>query len=342
MENIDGRKLSRCTLEQLRIMAVKRVKSGESPESIIAALGFHRSQIYKWLSLYREGGEDALKSKKAPGKQPKLNGKQLKELYDIITQKNPLQLQFEFALWTRAMVRELIKTQYNIRLSEVSVGRLLRTLGLSPQKPVYKAYQRNEEKVKVWKEECFPQIKKLAKQEGAEIYFGDEASVRSDHHSGSTWAPVGKTPIVESTGGRFGINLISAVSTRGKLRFMTVDGKMNADNFIKFLKRLIYKADRSVYLIVDGHPVHKSKKVVAFVETTKGQLRLYILPPYSPHLNPDEWVWNWLKNHKLGRTSTSGPDHLKRKVYRFLKKLQATPALVKGFFLDKNLAYIQS
>ena len=240
------------------------------------------------------------------------------------------------------MVRELIRTRFNVRLSEVSVGRLLRMLGLSPQKPLYRAYQRDEEKVKAWKTHCYPKLKKLAKREGASIFFGDEASVRSDYHRGTTWAPIGETPTVETTGGRFGINLISAVSPQGQMRFMALTGKMNADSFIEFLKRLIYQSERPIFLIVDGHPVHKSKKVTSFVNTTQGKLRLFILPPYSPHLNPDEWVWNWLKNHKLGRTTTSGPDHLKTKVYRFLKRLQNMPDIIKGFFRDPKLSYIHA
>ena len=288
MEKLDGRKLKRDTLEEIRIRAVKCVEAGESPEVVINALGFHRGQIYEWLALYREGGIEALKRKKAKGREPKLKGQQLKKLYKIITTKNPIQLRFEFALWTRAMIRELIRDEFNVRLSDVSVGRLLHKLGLSPQKPLRRAYQRDEAKVNEWQEKGYPEIRKLAKKEKATIYFGDEASVRSDYHSGTTWAPVGKTPVVETTGARFSVNMISAVSAKGQLRFMTFNGKMNADKFIEFLERLIYKAPRPVFLILDGHPVHKSKVVKEFVATTKGKLRLFILPPYSPHLNPDE------------------------------------------------------
>lgn len=237
---------------------------------------------------YREGGFAALKGKKAKGHEPKLKGRQLRKLYQIITSKNPIQLQFEFALWTRAMIRELIRGKFNVRLSDVSVGRLLHKLGLSPQKPLRRAYQREEEKVKVWKEKAYPEICKLAKKEKVTIYFGDKAGVRSDYHSGTTGAAVGKTPVVETTGARFRVNMISAVSAKGWLRFMTFNGEMNADKFVEFLKRLIYRSFRPVFLILDGHPVHKSRKVKEYVARTDGKLRLFILPPYSPHLNPDE------------------------------------------------------
>ena len=126
------------------------------------------------------------------------------------------------------------------------------------------------------------------------------------------------------------------------MRFMTFEGKMNSERFIDFLKRLLYRAKRPVYLILDGHPVHKSRKVKECVAKTGGKLRLFILPPYSPHLNPDEWVWNWLKKHKLGKARITGPDQLKELAMKYMRKLQKLPDIIRGFFQDKNLAYITS
>lgn len=340
MNEMDGRKLGHEALAEIRIRAVKRVEAGESPEVVIEALGFHRSVIYRWIALYREGGIEALKGRKAAGPAPKLKGQQLRRLYLIITSNNPLQLGFEFALWTRAMIREVIREQFGVCLSDVSVGRLLRKLGLSPQRPLRKAYQRDEAKVEAWCKQAYPQIRKLAKKEGARIYFGDEASVRSDTHSGTTWAPTGETPVIETSGARFSINMVSAVSAQGLLRFMTFAGSMNADRFIEFLKRLIYRATTPTFLVLDGHPVHKCKRVKEFVAGTNGRLRLFILPPYSPHLNPDEWVWNWLKRHKVGKARVVSPDQFRTLIDRYLRSLQKLPALVRGFFGDRNLAYI--
>ena len=342
MEKLDGRKISREALEEIRIRAVKQVEDGASPEDVIAALGMHRSCIYEWLALYREGGVEALRSRKAPGKAPKLDGKQMRELYGLITGFNPQQLNFEFALWTRAMVRELIRDHFGVRLSEVSVGRLLRKIGLSPQKPLYRASQRDESLVDHWREMAFPEIQKEAKKCGAQVYFADEASVRSDYHSGTTWAPVGETPVVESSGARFGVNLISAVSPSGSFRFMAIEGKMNAGVFIEFLKRLLAGSTRAIFLIVDGHPVHKSRAVKEYVAKTGGRLRLFVLPPYSPHLNPDEWAWAWLKKHQLGRRTVGSKDEFTAMVKRQLRRLQKLPEIVKGFFRDPNLAYINN
>ena len=161
--------------------------------------------------------------------------------------------------------------------------------------------------------EDFPSIKKLARQENAEIFFGDESSVRSDYHSGTTWAPRGKNPIVETTGSRHKVNLISAISPRGAIRFMATEGNVNSSVFIEFLKRLIARASKPVFLIVDNHSVHRSAEVREFVKKTEGKLRLFYLPPYAPELNPDEHVWNYLKNHKIGRQTTkNGWDLYKR------------------------------
>jgi len=336
----DGRRLYHKTREKIRIRAVTLVEQGRSPEQVIKALGFHRSCIYEWLAKYREGGTKALQTKTLSGRPKKLNGQQVKKIYDIVTAKNPLQLKFEFALWTRDMVRDLIKDQFSVKLSLVSVGRMLKKMGLSPQKPLHRAYQQDPDLVQQWLESEFPKIKALARKAKADIYFGDEASVRSDFHSGTTWAPKGQTPVVKTTGARFSVNMISAISPRGKLRFITVDGRFNAGKFIEFLKRLIHNSKKPIFLIVDGHPAHKAKKVKEFIESTEGKLRLFLLPPYSPELNPDELVWNNLKNHRIGRKMITGPDDLKKKIISSLRSLQKVPHKIRGFFREKHVRYI--
>jgi transposase len=339
MKQRDGRSLDHSTLEQIRLRAVERVLAGESPEDVIRVLGFGRTVIYDWLAKYREGGFEALKAKPVPGRPPKLTGKQLRWIYRTVTSKNPLQLRFEYALWTRAMVREVIREKFAVRLSEVSVGRLLRKLGLSPQKPLRRAYEQDPTLVEAWRAHDYPKIRALAKKEGATIFFADEAGVRSDFHAGTTWAPQGKTPVVKATGQRFGINLISAVSPRGELRFMTVTGRMNAGKFIDFLKRLLHNARRPIFLIVDGHPTHRARKVLQFVKSQDGKLRLFFLPPYSPELNPDELVWNTLKNHGVGRRVITSRQQLRQIVLGYLRSLQRTPDMIRRFFREPHVCY---
>jgi hypothetical protein len=209
----------------------------------------------------------------------------MKWIYDAITLKNPLQFRLEFALWTRPMIRALIQDKMSICLSLASIGRLLAQLGLTCQKPLMRAFQQNSTFMKKWLREEYPRIRARAKRIGAEIFFADEAGVRSDFHSGRTWAPRGKTPVIEATGARFSLNMISAVSPKGQMRFMVVAGKVAAGQFCEFLRRLVHGAQRPVFLIVDGHPVHRSVKVKTLTESFKGTLELFYLPPHSPELN---------------------------------------------------------
>ena len=338
MRETDGRKLKHDVLEALRIRAVRRIEEGESPEVVVKALGMNRRTIYKWIALYHEGGTEALKAKPLSGRPLKLSGARLRWIYRTVVTKNPLQLRFPFALWTREMVRDLIERKYGIRLSVVSVGRLLKKLGLTCQKPLMRAFQQDPVVVEQWIEEEYPRIKQLARREKAEIHFEDEAGIRSDYHRGTTWGMRGRTPIVRTTGARFSMNMISAITSKGAMRFMTYKGKMRAPLFCEFLKRLIHNAPAKIYLILDGHPVHRSSQVKKFVQTTNGMLRLFYLPPYSPELNPDELVWNNVKG-KIGRSSLKGPDDFHEKVRRHLKSLQRTPEKIRNFFNEPNLRY---
>ena len=339
MEKLDGRKLDHKTREAIRKRAVQRIKTGESPEVVIKALGYHRSAVYQWLKLFDEGGIEALTFKKIPGAKPKLTPAQKKKVFDIVTMKNPEQLKFPFALWTLGMVRQLIIDQFGVTLSEVSVGRLLKALGLTPQKPLRRAWQQNPARVDKWLSEEYPAIQKEAKKVGATIYFGDEAGIRSDYHSGTTWAVKGQTPVIRTTGSRFSLNMVSAVSARGSMRFMTIKGRLTTDRFIEFLERLLKNQEKPVFLIVDGHPVHRSNRVQLFVTATEGKLRLFLLPPYSPELNPDEQVWSHLKHHRLGKMIIKTKEDLETKIKSALRSIQRTTSLVMSFFRHKECCY---
>jgi transposase len=240
MRQDDARKLDHATLEAMRIRAIRGIQAGESPDVIARSLRVTLRSVYGWMALYRRGGFGALKAKPLFGRPPKLDGRAMEWIYDTITRKNPLQLKFAFALWTRDMVAKLIKDKFGIVLSVNSVGRLLAQLGITCQKPLHRAQERDEALVERWLKREFPRIKALAKLEKAEIFFGDAAHMRSDHHSGRTWGKKGKTPVVETTGARYRMSLISAINSRGHMRLMIKEkGGVNAVVFIEFFKRMM-------------------------------------------------------------------------------------------------------
>jgi len=335
----DARALTHDQLTELRRRGVAAVQSGESPAAVARVLGVHRTTVYSWLASYRDGGWDRLDARKRGGRRPKLTPRMLAWIYKTVTLGDPRQYHFRFALWTSRLVAELIARRYGIKLSKASVCRLLKQLGLSAQRPLWRAYQQNPARVEKWLRDEFPRIKAEARAKRAVIWFADEAGVRSDAHAGTTWGQRGKTPIVSTTGARFGLNIISAVSRRGDFRFMGVDGRVNAGVFIAFLKRLLHGANRPIFLIVDGHPSHKAKKVREFVRSTNGKLQLFFLPPYSPELNPAELVWNDLKNNGIGRLAIMGPDQLRREVLSYLRRLQKLPERIRSYFRAPTTRY---
>jgi transposase len=332
-------KAERLAQEAIRPQVVARIAAGESVSELSRMLGYARQTLHRWFSAYETGGEEALSSTKASGAVAKLTERQTKWLVKTLSSKNPAQLQFPIALWTREVIRELIKRRFGVTMALTSVGNLMRRLGFSVQRPLMRAYERNPEAVRRWLDEEYPDIQKMAKKHRAAIFFADESGIRSDYHSGTTWAPRGKTPVVERTGKRISCNMLSAVSARGELRFMVTTGRVGAAVFIEFLKRLIYGIRRPIFLIVDGHPSHRAKMTKRFVESLNGKLRLFFLPGYSPDLNPDELVWRHVKHHDIGRQLLEDAAELVPKVYRSLRSLQRRPRVVRSFFRTATTNY---
>ena len=322
--------------------ACEALEKGVPADEIAEVLKVSRSSIFDWQKTYRAHGADALRTKKTRGPKSKLSDGQLSQLYRLIVGNDPRQLSFGLALWTRGMIQELIFRQFGVRLSLVSVGAVLANLGLSPQRPLYRSYEQDPEKVRKWKEETFPQIQAQAKKEGAAIFFADEASVRTNYHAGTTWAPVGKTPVVSGTGKTRSISMVSAVSPRGELHFQIHETGIKKEEFLEFCKMLIADMGRPVFLILDNSQVHRAKILKEYVEQSGGMLTVFFLPPYSPDLNPDEWVWKNVKHDNLGRASVRSETELAQFAAAALAKLKELPEKVRAFFGDPALRYIRN
>jgi transposase len=332
-------KAERLAQESIRIQVVQRVLDGESVSDLSRILGYAKQTIFRWMSSYKIGGESALHATKAAGAKAKLTTRQTQWLHRTILSKNPAQLQFPFALWTREIVRELIKRRFGVTMALTSVGNLLRRLGFTVQRPLIRAYERNPQAVEQWLKVDYPAIRAKAKEVRAVIFFADESGIRSDYHSGATWAPRGKTPTIVHTGKRVSCNMISAVSARGDLRFMVRKGSVGAAAFIEFLKRLLRGAKRPIFLIVDGHPSHRAKMTKRFVESLGGKLQLFFLPGYSPDLNPDELVWRQVKHHDLGRQLLQRAEDLIARASAALRSLQRKPTVIRAFFRMPTTRY---
>jgi len=323
-----------------RVNAIRLLEQGYTKEEVARIFNVTESSVYGWQKAYRKDGLAALSTKIASERKRLLSDKQLLQLSGWI-RRDPRQLELDFGLWTRKLVRELIRRKFGIDYSEQNVGRILKMLGFSPQRPVYQALERDEEKRRIWREETFPAIKERADKEGARIFFADEAGCRTDHHAGTTWAPVGQTPAVKGTGKRESIGMISAVSMRGLMHWMVFEGTMNSELFTEYLDRLIYDIKGKVFLIVDRAGYHTSKETREWVKKHENRIELFFLPPYSPDLNPDEWVWKNVKNDNIAKIVPQGPGHLFEIADRALRVLRATPQKIRSFFADPKLAYIR-
>lgn len=302
--------------------------------------GVTRQAVGKWVAAYRQGGVRALRAHRR-GRPPggTLLPWQAAQVVRAVVDRHPDQLKLPFYLWTREAVAELIEQRFGIRLSVWTVGRYLAHWGFTPQKPVRRAFEQDTEAVRRWLEEEYPAIRKQAKSEKAEIYWGDEMGLRSDCAAGRTYGRRGQTPVVPGTGARFGCNLISAITNRGRLYFMVFRIRFRAGVLLSFLRRLVKQVQRKVFLILDGHPVHRARKVKEWAEEGGHPIRLFYLPGYSPDLNPDEMVNNDVKTNAVGRRRARDREELVANVRGYLRGRQRRPDVVRAYFQEEHVRY---
>ena len=341
MKTQDARSLSSQAQEALRRRAVGAVRGGMTQAEAAGAFGVARPTVAKWMKQYRQGGIKALKARPQgrPRGQSRLKNWQAAQIVRTITDRTPDQLKMPFVLWTREAVAWLIEERFGVRVSRMTVGRWLRRWGLTPQKPVRRAWEQNPKQVEQWLKVEYPKVRREAKAEGAEMNWGDEMGLRSDHQAGTTYGRKGRTPIIAGTGQRWRCNMISAITGRGRLRFMVFKRRFTGQVFIEFMRRLVRSAGRKVYLIVDGHPVHKSGEVRQWLAQHEAQIRMILLPAYSPDLNPDEFLNHDVKQNAVGRRRATSRQEMMADVRGYLRSTQKHPAIVRSYFHAPPVQY---
>ncbi len=342
MEKIDLRTCSTEVKEDIRKRAIGMNKQGVKQVEIAALLGVNKNSVNTWCSNYKKHGTKGLKEKargQKIGDGRLLSGVQEKQVQKMMTDKMPDQLKLPYGLWTRQAVRDLIKREFKIQIAVRTIGDYLHRWGFTPQKPKKRAYEQNPKAVQRWLDDQYPRIVSKAKQEKAEIHWGDETGVRNDCQYGRSYAPRGKTPVKDKMAKRISLNMMSTVTNQGKVRFMTYKGTMNSQRFIIFLKRLIKGRQKKIYLILDNLRVHHSKLVKQLVENNKDKIALFFLPSYSPEMNPDEYLNCDLKYGLAQKPSPKNEKQLKKNVQSHMKLLQKNPMRVAKYFKHQSIKY---
>jgi len=336
----DTRCLAPAAQEELRFRTVRAIRGGMRKSAAARTFGVSRTSIDRWLRIVELGNVTSLRSK--PRGRPKgtrLAPHQAATTVRLISDRCPDQLKLPFALWTRAAVQQLLTERFGLDVSVWTVGRYLAKWNLTPQKPLRRAYERDPVAVQHWLDSEYPMIEKQAKAEKAEIHWGDQMGLRSDHQTGTSYGRRGQTPVIPGTGQRFRCNMMSTITNRGELSFMVFKQNFNAGVFIEFAARLLRLRQRKLLLILDRHPVHRSAAVQRWLARHAARIELFSLPGYSPDLNPDEFLNQDVKSNALGRRRPVTRQEMIEGVRSYLRSTQRQPAIVKRYFHAESVRY---
>jgi transposase len=336
----DARQIPDEVMTFIRQIAVRAINEKNfHPDDMSDMLEISRSSIFDWLHRFAADGYEGLETRKAPGTPPLITEKMDEWLSDAVLIKTPEDFGYNTPLWTSDILAELLERHFGVVVGGPAVNRHLKELGLSYQKPRYYAKEQNPEQLKAFVGEKFNKIESFAEKVGAEIWFGDEAGVDLRDRSGGTWGAIGYPPKVAVTGQRGRYNVLSAVSSQGSLHYWITDRNITAIMFIFFLQQLITGRQRPIFLIIDRARYHTSWLVREFIWHHRKKIRLFYLPSYSPEINPDEHVWEEIKDKKLSRATIISKLHLKVKLQEALQSLQQNVDRVKSFFHLPETSY---
>jgi len=342
MEKIDARTLKQEAQQALRDQVIRLRKQGKKGKDVAQFLGISRQHASTIWQKYKKGGSKAVAlgmRGRRHGQKRTLTAAQEQEVQRLLIDKTPDQLKFPFALWTREAVKQLIRQRYGMEMPIRTVGEYLKRWGFTPQKPVKRAREQSPEAVERWLKTDYPKIVTLAKKEKAEIYWGDETGVQNEANRIRGYGPKGKTPVLRVSAKREHLSMISAINNEGRIRFMIYREAMTFQKLITFMTRLIRDAGRKVYLILDNLKAHHSKKVTEWLTAHKDQIAVFYLPPYSPELNPDEYLNGDLKQRVHSGIPVRTEKDLKHKTESFMRMLVRRPHRVRSYFNHPRVAY---
>ncbi len=343
MQARDFRSIGRAAQEELRRRALFLVEQeGPSQSQAAQMVGVHRQTVNIWLKRYRQQGEEGvLDGRRVSPRRGKgaLSAEEAGQVRAWIVEQTPDELGLPFALWTSRTVRELIERRLGKRLGPTAVQLYLRRWGLTPQKPLVRAKERQPAAIAAWLATSYPAIARRARAARAVIYWGDETGISNQDQIGRSYAPKGQTPVVRRSAKRVTQGMISAVSNRGLMRFMLYEGALTADGFIAFLRRVTKDAGRKVVLIVDNLKVHKAGKVTAWVESHGHEIELCYLPPYAPDHNPTEYLNNDLKQQLRQQPQPGSKEELIGRTRSVLRTIQRSPERVRAYFTPEPVRY---
>ena len=337
----DARSLSPEAQQALRERVLHAVGAeGLSIAAAARAFGVHRATASGWVNAYRRGGAAALAARPR-GRRPRplLTPGQHDRLWAVLTASTPDRVGLAESLWTREAVADWAARELGVRRSRWVWGRWLKAQGFTPQRPARRAYERDPAAVERWLAQEYPRVAREAAAEGAEVHWLDEAGLRSDCQAGRGYAPRGRTPVQPVPGQRFRVSYVATVSALGVLRFLVFTGRFTAAVLLTFLARLLASRPGKVYVVLDGHPVHRAGKVRQWAAARAGRIRLVFLPPYSPELNPAEYLNNDVKGNAQRSGRARDKAALQAKARAYLRATQRTPSIVRRYFRAKQVRY---
>ena len=344
---VNNRKLTPLEQEKLRMKIIRTAKKNLKPSGkanvtkvaeICECSKSHVSSIWK---KYLKGGVYSVKAVKMgrPGNSGKLTKEQQKEIQKLIVDKFPEQLKLKGFLWDRESVRDLIYRRFKVTIALQNISIYLKKWGFSAQRPVKRSYKQNAEQVQKWLKEEYPSIKERSKAENAQIMWCDETGCQNESNYVKGYAPVGQTPVLPVGNSKLRINMISAITNQGKLRFMFYRDCMNATRFIEFMRRLIKGSVQKIFMIVDNLPSHHAIVVQKWLGKHKTQIEVFFLPPYAPEYNPDEYLNGNLKRQMAKKGYSKSVEALESKARSIMKTFQNDTAHVTSLFRAKHVKY---